>query len=54
LSWHLPGGQPDAHHRHPGHLGPCVGGVPGPQVGTAAAVAVRSPGPGAGTVLQEV
>ncbi|KAJ9524725.1 hypothetical protein QJQ45_024377, partial [Haematococcus lacustris] len=37
LSRHLPGGQPEAHHRHPGHLGWGVGGVPGPQVGTAAA-----------------
>ncbi|GFH26117.1 hypothetical protein HaLaN_24211 [Haematococcus lacustris] len=54
LSRHLPGGQPEAHHRHPGHLGCGVGGVPGPQVGTAAAEAVRSPGPGAGAVLQQV
>ncbi|KAJ9532984.1 hypothetical protein QJQ45_018080 [Haematococcus lacustris] len=53
LSRHLLGGQPEAHHRHPGHLGCGVGGVPGPQVGTAAAEAVRSPGPGAGAVLQQ-
>ncbi|GFH06498.1 hypothetical protein HaLaN_01143 [Haematococcus lacustris] len=51
VSWHLPGGQPEAHHRHPGHLGRCVEGVQGPQVGTAAAEAV--PGLGAGAVPQE-
>ncbi|GFH33779.1 hypothetical protein HaLaN_33199, partial [Haematococcus lacustris] len=48
LSRHIPGGQPEAHYCHPGHLGCGVGGVPGPQVGTAAAEAVQSPGPGAG------
>ncbi|KAJ9518916.1 hypothetical protein QJQ45_026240 [Haematococcus lacustris] len=37
----LPGGQPGTHHRHPGHLGRGVGGVPGPLVGTAAADALE-------------
>ncbi|GFH07519.1 hypothetical protein HaLaN_02332 [Haematococcus lacustris] len=37
LSRHLPGGQPEAHHRHPSHLGCGVGGLHGPQVGKAAA-----------------
>ncbi|GFH20281.1 hypothetical protein HaLaN_17374 [Haematococcus lacustris] len=46
LRRYFPGGQPIAHHRHPGHLGRGVG--------TAAAEAVRSPGPGTGAVLQEV
>ncbi|GFH06246.1 hypothetical protein HaLaN_00845 [Haematococcus lacustris] len=50
LSRHLPGGQLEAHHCHPDHLGRGVGGVPGPQVVTAAAEAVRSPGPGAGAL----
>ncbi|GFH30738.1 hypothetical protein HaLaN_29650, partial [Haematococcus lacustris] len=54
LSRHLPGGQPEVHHCHPCYLGCGVGGVPGPQVGTAAAEAVRSPGPGAGAVVQGV
>ncbi|GFH29552.1 hypothetical protein HaLaN_28235, partial [Haematococcus lacustris] len=53
LSRHLPGGQPEAHHRDPGHLGCNVRGVPGPQVDMAAGEAVRSPGQGAGAVLQE-
>ncbi|KAJ9506130.1 hypothetical protein QJQ45_016512 [Haematococcus lacustris] len=43
----------EAHHHHPGHLGRGVGDVPGPQVGTAAAEAVRGLGPGYGAVLQE-
>ncbi|KAJ9509908.1 hypothetical protein QJQ45_011490 [Haematococcus lacustris] len=42
LSRHLPGGQPEAHHCHPGHLGCGVAGVPGPQVRMAAAEAVRT------------
>ncbi|KAJ9518968.1 hypothetical protein QJQ45_026184 [Haematococcus lacustris] len=39
--------------RDTGHLGCGVGGVPGPQVGTTVAEAVRSSGPDTGAVLQE-
>ncbi|GFH28322.1 hypothetical protein HaLaN_26796 [Haematococcus lacustris] len=52
LSWHLPEGQPEPHHRHPGHLGRGVGGVPGTQVDTAAAKAV--PGPGTGALEEDM
>ncbi|GFH07145.1 hypothetical protein HaLaN_01906 [Haematococcus lacustris] len=39
---------------HPGHLGRGVGGVPGPQVGRAAAEAVRRSGPDTGALEDDM